>query len=154
MTSQGIITHQTRLRADTLDEYLTYPFKANSSLWICLNPKDHNKAITREHYKAPMLEEITHRLSNSTTYLNLDAKNWFWSTNLSHDISLFTTFNTHLSKFCLKHMPFGQHMLQDFFQIKKDHIVKKCPNVLCLHNRLCVFGKTEEENDYNLLNLI
>ena len=39
---------------------ITYPTKQDGSLRICLDPLDLNKAIIREHYKAPTLEEISH----------------------------------------------------------------------------------------------
>ena len=44
---------------------LTYPCKPDGSLCICINPKDLNKAIVQEHYKAPTLDEICHHLSGS-----------------------------------------------------------------------------------------
>ena len=50
-----------------------YPSKANLTLRICLDPKDINKTIIHEHYKAPTLEEITHRLAGSTTCTKVDA---------------------------------------------------------------------------------
>ena len=52
---------------------ITYPTKQDGSLRICLDP--HNlKAIIREHYKAPTLEEISHRLSGTTVFSKMDAK--------------------------------------------------------------------------------
>ena len=39
---------------------ITYPTKQDGSLRICLDPRDLNKAVIREHYKAPTLEEISH----------------------------------------------------------------------------------------------
>ena len=48
---------------------ITYPTKPDSSLRICLDPCNLNKAIIREHYKAPMLEEISHQLA--TDYMTL-----------------------------------------------------------------------------------
>ena len=39
---------------------LTYPSKPDGTLHICLDTRDLNKAIIREHYKAPTLEEISH----------------------------------------------------------------------------------------------
>ena len=39
---------------------LTYPHKPDGSLCICLDPKDLNKAIVWEHFKAPTLNEISH----------------------------------------------------------------------------------------------
>ena len=38
---------------------ITCPTKPDGSLRICLNPHDLNKAIIREHYKAPNIEEIS-----------------------------------------------------------------------------------------------
>ena len=53
---------------------ITYPTKPDGSLRICLDPCDLNKAIIREHYKAPMLEEISHWLSGATVFSKLDAR--------------------------------------------------------------------------------
>ena len=47
---------------------ITYPCKPNGTLCICLDPKDLNKAIIREHYKAPTLEEISHKLAGATIF--------------------------------------------------------------------------------------
>ena len=86
---------------------LTYPRKPDGSLHICLDPKDLNKAIVREHYKAPTLDEITHRLSGATCFSKLDAKDGFWSIHLDEDSSYLTTFNTHRGRYRFLHMPFG-----------------------------------------------
>ena len=56
---------------------LTYLHKADGSLHICLDPHDLNKAIIREHYKAPTLDEITHKLSGAKVFSKLDAKDGF-----------------------------------------------------------------------------
>ena len=45
---------------------LTYPCKPDGSLHICLDPKDLKKAIVKEHYKTPTLEEISHWLNIAT----------------------------------------------------------------------------------------
>ena len=47
---------------------ITNPCKPDGTLFICLNPKDLNKAIIREHYKAPTLEEISHKLAGATIF--------------------------------------------------------------------------------------
>ena len=61
---------------------LTYPHKADGSLHICLDPHDLNKVIIWEHYKAPTLDEITHKLSGAKVFSKLDAKDRFWSIHL------------------------------------------------------------------------
>ena len=53
---------------------ITYLTKPDGSLRLCLDPYDLNKAIIREHYKAPTFEEISHRLSGTTIFSKLHAK--------------------------------------------------------------------------------
>ena len=52
---------------------LTYSIKPNGRLWLCLNPKDLNTLIKRDHYHTPTLEEITHQLAGSTKFTKLDG---------------------------------------------------------------------------------
>ena len=47
---------------------LTHPQKQDGSPHICLDPHDINKAIIWEHYKAPTLDEITHKLSGAKVF--------------------------------------------------------------------------------------
>ena len=89
---------------------LTYPCKPDGSLCICLDPKDLNKAILQEHYKASTLDEITHCLSGATCFSKLDAKDGFWSIHLDEDSSYLTTFNIHCGRYRFLHMPFSFKM--------------------------------------------
>ena len=86
---------------------ITHPTKPDGSLRICLDPRDLNKAIIHEHYKATMLEEISHQLSGATVFSKLDAKNGFWSIHLDTPSSYLTTFNTHKGRYQFLRMPFG-----------------------------------------------
>ena len=57
---------------------ITYPRKPDGTLCICLDPRDLNRATIREHYKAPTLEEISHKLAGATVFSKLDTKDRFW----------------------------------------------------------------------------
>ena len=74
MVNQGIITPVTEPVEWGVS--LTYPKKQDGSLHICLDPRDLNKAIIQEHYKAPTLDEIIHKLSRAKVFSKLDAKGW------------------------------------------------------------------------------
>ena len=47
--------------------------KPNSSLWICLDRRHLNKAIKREHFQLPTIEDITTRMANAKWFTKLDA---------------------------------------------------------------------------------
>ena len=51
--------------------------KRDGSLRLCLDPRDLNKAIRREHYKIPIPEDITSRLRGKKFFSLLDEKDDF-----------------------------------------------------------------------------
>ena len=75
MVCQGIIVKQTE--PTPWVSLLTYPKKPNSKLRICLDPKDLNKAIIREHHKVPTLEEIAQVLTGATKFSKVDGNKAF-----------------------------------------------------------------------------
>ena len=91
---------------------ITYPTKQDGSPTICLDPNDLNKAIIREHYKAPILKEISHRIAGTTVFSKMDGKDGLYSVYPS---SYLTTFNTPQRKV---HMPFGLKISQDVYQMR------------------------------------
>ena len=117
--------------------------KSDGTINACLDPHNLNKAIIHEHYKALTLEEISHKLSGTTVFSKLDAKDGFWSIHLDTP-SYLTTFNTHKGCYWYLHMPFGLKMSQDVFQMHMDQIINRLPCIIAIHNDICVFGKTRE----------
>ena len=51
-------------------------------------------------------------------------------------------------------MPFGLVMSQDVFIQRMDMILEKCPSAIGLIDDVIVYGKTKEERDSNLHNLM
>ena len=56
--------------------------KPNTSLRICLDPKDLNKAIKRKHYPVPPADMVTNRLQGATHFSHLDGKSAYWNAEL------------------------------------------------------------------------
>ena len=67
--------------------------KSDGKLRICLDPKDLNMAIQREHYPLPTIEDIATRLHGAKLFTVLDVQHGFWHVPLDESSSL-TTFNT------------------------------------------------------------
>ena len=133
---------------------ITYPQKPDGALCICLDPRDLNKAIIREHYKALTLKEISHELAGATAFSKLDVKDGFWSIHLDTTSSHLTTFNTHKGRYRFLTMPFSLKMAQDIFQMRMDQITEWLPGVIAIHDDICVFGKTQEQHNKHLLQLL
>ena len=123
--------------------------KKDGQLRVCLDPKDLNRAIQREHYPIPTLEEITPRLTGSTTFTKLDAKQGYWNIRLDEESSYLTTFNTPNGRYRFLRMPFGLRMSQDVFQLKIDETYRNCKGAVGIADDVQVFG-TEGTHDTNL----
>ena len=112
---------------------ITFPRKPDGTLHICLDPRDLNKGIIREHYKAPTLEEISHKLAGATVFSKLDTKDGFWSIHLDDASSHLTTFNTHKGRCRFLRMPFGLKRAQDVFQMRMDQITERLPGIIAIY---------------------
>ncbi|CAB3997499.1 Hypothetical predicted protein [Paramuricea clavata] len=73
---------------------LVYRRKPNGRLRICLDPKDLNAAIQRDHHVTPTLEEILPKLNGATHFSILDARSGYWNVTLDEESSYLTTFNS------------------------------------------------------------
>ena len=90
--------------------------KPDGSLRICLDPRHLNKAIKREHFQLPNIEDITTRMVNAKWFTKLDANRGYWQIPLDEESQLLTTFNTPFGRFCYQVTPFGIKSAQEVFQ--------------------------------------
>ena len=135
MVDQGIITPVTE--PTEWVSSLTYPHKPDGSLHICLDPRDLNKTIIREYYKASTLDEIRHELSGTKVFSRLDVNDGFWSIHHDTSSSYLTTFNTHKGHLWFLSMSFGLKMSQNVFQMWMDQIIDRLPGIIAIHDDIC-----------------
>ena len=90
--------------------------KPDGSLRICLDPRHLNKAIKREHFQLPTIEDITTRMANAKWFAKLDANRGYWQILLNEESQLLTSLNTPFGRFCYQVAPFGIKSTQQVFQ--------------------------------------
>ena len=76
--------------------------KPNGTLCICIDPRDLNKAMKREHHPMQTIEEVVTRMPNAAIFSILDASSGFWQIKLDQQSEKLCTFNT----------PFGRYMFK------------------------------------------
>ena len=76
LTQQGIITPVME-PTDWISSMVVVT-KKNEMLRICLDPKDLNHAVRREHYPLPTIEDVATHLHGAKLFIVLDVKNGFW----------------------------------------------------------------------------
>ena len=66
--------------------------KRDGSLRLCLDPRDLNKAIRREHHRIPTTEDMASRLSGKKLFSIVDEKDGFWQVRVYDESSHLCTF--------------------------------------------------------------
>lgn len=148
MESQDIIAKVTQ-PTDWVNS-LVIREKENGRLRLCLDPKDLNKAIKREHHPIPTLEEITPKLAGAKLFSKLDARSGYWNVKLDKESSYLTTFNTPFGRYRFLRIPFGLRMSQDIFQFKIDETYRDCQGTIGIADDVTVYGKNDREHDIHL----
>ena len=61
--------------------------KPDGSIRVCLDPKDLNVAIEKEHYPLPLVDDITANCAVATLFSTLDAGKAFYQIQLDEESS-------------------------------------------------------------------
>ena len=121
--------------------------KSDGRLRICLDPKDLNQAIQREHYPLPTIEEIATRLYGAKVFTVLDVRNGFWHVPLDEESSLLTTFNTPFGRYRWRRMPFGISSAPEVFQRRMHEVVEGLQGVEVVADDFVTVGFEDTEDE-------
>ena len=133
---------------------LAYSWKANGKLQVFLDPRDVNKAIKRDQYKTPTVEEITHLQAGSKKFTKGDGTSSYLCIVLDYTSYLHTTFNTPWGRYRFVYLPWGLSCAQDIFQRMMDQILECCKGVIGIANDIVIYGDDNEDHDWNLHNVM
>ena len=98
--------------------------KKNGTLRMCLDPKDLNRAIQRENYPLPTIEDVATRLDGAKVFTIMDMQSGFWSVQLDEQSSYHTTLNTPFGRYRWVRMPFGICSAPEVFQRKIHELIE------------------------------
>lgn len=152
LVSQGIVS-----KVDEPTDWvqsLVIVQKPNGSLRLCLDPKELNSAIKREHYMLPTCDEIINKLQGKKIFSVLDCKDGYWQIELDEESSKLCTFNTPFGRFKFNRLPFGIKSAPEIFQKKCYELFGDLPGVEIYFDDIVVSGCDEKEHDENLNKLL
>ena len=124
--------------------------KRNGSLRLCLDPRDLNQAVKRQHYKLPTREEIMSQFAGATVFSKLDASQGFWQLKLDEPSSYLCTFNAPFGRYRYRRLPFGISSAPEVYHKTIHDIVAHIPNVDTIADDIIVWGHTNHEHDESL----
>lgn len=121
--------------------------KPSGKLRICIDPTHLNKAILRQHYPTPCIEEIVTQLGKAKLFSVLDAKDGFWQVPLDEESSKLTCFNTPYGRYRWTVMPFGIKSAPEVFQQRMSCALEGLEGVAVIADDILVYGSGDDEKE-------
>ena len=114
---------------------------------ICLDPKELNKALLRERFELPVLDDVLYELGQSAVFTEADLSAGYWHVQLDTESSLLTTFQTCFGRYRFCRLPFGLSVSSEIFQRKLLKALDGLTNVVCIADDVVIHGKDTEQHD-------
>ena len=127
--------------------------KKDGGVRICLDPRELNKAIIKEHHHILTLEDISHKFAGMKIFTIMDMKHAYWHVKLYAKSLLLTTLGTRFGRCCFEWLPFGINSAAEVFEKRVEDLFGDL-NMAIYFDDLIVFGKDQKEHDRNLHQLL
>lgn len=133
---------------------ISVTIKKNGKLRMCIDPQALNKALTREIYHLPVIEDVLPELSKAKVFSKLDLSNGYWHCILDEDSSMLTSFATPFGRFRWMRLPFGLKVSSEIFQRKLCECLEGLEGIACVADDILVFGTSQSVHDESLKRLL
>ena len=114
--------------------------KKSGNLRICIDPKPLNKALMRNHYLMPTIEDVLPELNNAKVFSICDARHGFWHVCLDDASSRLTTFETPRGKKRFLRLGFGLSVAPEEFQRRLIDALSGLDGIACIADDILVYG--------------
>lgn len=152
MVNEGIIVPVTE-PTDWVHPIVVVP-KPNGDIRVCMDPRSLNQYIKRELYPIPTLDCLFNELSGAKFFTLLDASQAFLQIPLEEDSSKLCTIATCWGRYRYLRLPYGISSAPEIFQRFISETLEGISGVIAYFDDVLVFGKTIEEHNLNLDNVL
>ncbi|XP_055633585.1 uncharacterized protein K02A2.6-like [Toxorhynchites rutilus septentrionalis] len=141
MENRGIIE-----RVTTAPEWsMSVVAKGKGDFRLVVNMRAQNRAIKREYYRLPLLDEMKVKLYGANYFSKLDLTNAFYHLELHESSRDLTTFMSENGMFRFTRLMFGVNCAPEIFQREMSRILESVKNIIVYIDDILIFAKTLEE---------
>ena len=119
--------------------------KPSGKLRLCIDPQHLNRALKREHYPSPVIEDILPQLANVKVFSLADCKKGFFQCKLNNESSLLTRFQTPWGRYRWMRMPFGISPAPEIFQQCLDQNLEGLKGIFKIADDILITDSPEVE---------
>ena len=126
----------------------------NNKVRICIDPKDLNKAIKREHHPMKTIDDVTTDISGARVFSVLDAKSGFLQIKMDDKSSFLTTFNSPIGRMRWLRLPFGIKSAPEIYQRIMDEMLAGVEGAFAIIDDILIAGRDVSHHDHILREVI
>ena len=119
--------------------------KKSGDLRVCCDLREVNKAVIRERYVLPKVEDTLHAMHGSKYFAKIDAKSGFFQLTLAEESRHVTTFITPRGCYRFKRTPFGLSDASEAFQKMMEKILFGIEGVRISVDDVIIYAETMAE---------
>ena len=124
--------------------------KPNGSIRICIDPRDLNKAVKRQHFPLLTIEEVVSRIPNAKIFSKLNATSGVWQLQLDDQSSKLCTFNTPFGRYHYLRLPFAVKCASELYQSVMSQMIEDIEGTEVIMDDILISGRTMAEHDQRL----
>lgn len=153
MVASGVIT-EIKEPTEWCAPMVPVPKKNTEQVRICVDLKNLNRAVKREKYMLPTIDDILPKLANAKVFSLLDAASGFWQIPLDPDSAKLTTFITPYGRYYFNRLPFGITSAPEIFQREMTELLKDQDGVVAYMDDILVYSENMEQHEVQLQNTL
>ncbi|XP_053691364.1 uncharacterized protein K02A2.6-like [Sabethes cyaneus] len=119
--------------------------KGKEDFRLVVNMRAPNKAIKRQYFRLPLLDEMRVKLFGAKYFSKLDLSNAYYHLELSSESRDLTTFLTEDGMFRFTRLMFGVNCAPEIFQREMTRILDEVKNKIVYIDDILLFAETLEE---------
>lgn len=143
MEAKGIIERVTT--APTWISGMSAVPKGKMDFRLVVNMKAPNKAIKREYFRLPLIDEMKTKLHGAKFFTKLDLSDAFYHLELSEESRELTTFLSEHGMYRFTRLMFGVNCAPEVFQREMTRILKDVEHKIIYIDDVLLFAKTIDE---------
>ncbi|PFX31706.1 Retrovirus-related Pol polyprotein [Stylophora pistillata] len=91
-------------------------YKGNGELRVCVDLREANKAVIRERFQIPRIQDLLRQLNGTRLLLTLDLRKAYWQVHLAEESREITLFRATGKVYQFKRLPFGLASAPEVYQ--------------------------------------